>query len=169
MANNTGRRRRSVDVYFVLYLAALILLLPNVKDEPKAESGTEFLNYLRELTDFTIQPEKTILTYQIERDSLRIKIISLDSTNAIFYSGDVEDVHYEFFVEDETLRQTLRLASDKPAPTNVFKISDRPEDRAAVFSWRPPANQKSNRFLRVRVRATARPKLAANSFKNQTE
>jgi hypothetical protein len=169
MANNTGRRRRTVDVYFVLYLAALILLLPNAKEEVPEERGTEFLNYLRELTDFTIQPEKTILTYQIERDSVRVKILALDSTNAIFYSGDVEDVRYEFFIEDETLTQPLRLASDSPSPTTVFKISDRPDQRAAVFSWRPPRNQHSNRFLRVRVRATARPKIDIAALQNGTE
>ncbi|MES2767111.1 MAG: hypothetical protein V4642_14645 [Bacteroidota bacterium] len=169
MSIQNGRRRRTVDVYFVLYLAALILLLPIAKEEEKPQSGTEFLNYLRELTDFTIQPEKTILTYQIERDSAHISVISLDSTNAIFYSGDVEDVRYEFFIEDETLRQTLRLASDKPAPTTVFKISERPADRAAVFSWRPPKNQQSNRILRVRVVATARPKMNPSTFKNGSE
>jgi len=94
---------------------------------------------------FAIQPEKTTLSCRLFLDSNGTKIISLDSMNKVFYSGNVSDVKFEFVIEDETLKTKpatyTRFESDIP---KHFRIEEIPDQKAISFFWNPPINERIN-------------------------
>ncbi len=154
MAN--PKRRRTVEIYFVLYLAALVFLLPDKRDIDRYflnNVGTPIFQPL-----FSLLPEKTTLTCRAIIDSTGPKILSLDSINTIFYSGDVEYVNFEFEIIDQTLRQSIKLTSNDRPSTKFFKSVSHPNQQAVSFQWSPPLFEKVSKTYLVRVIATARSK-----------
>ncbi len=108
------KKRRNVEIYFVLYLAALILLIPG-KESDKTAQTDEFGSPLYQL-DFNLKAEKSTLNYVFFVDSLGIHLENADSVNYIFHTGDVEDVRYEFIVEDllrrnKAFRKNIKITS----------------------------------------------------------
>lgn len=148
------RKRRIVEIYFVLYLAALILILPDTGNKDKSGKGTGIQIFQPE---FVILPEKTTLTCRVLLDSLGPKILSIDSVNTIFYTGDVEDVRFEFFIQDQSLRNTLTLSSDKKPFSKHFRLEQN-ERQAALFYWTPPMSETYSKTYLVRVVGTAKTK-----------
>ena len=147
-------KRRAVEIYFVLYLAALVFLLPDKRDFERFfinNLGTPVYQPL-----FSLLPEKTTLTCRAIIDSTGPTIVSLDSVNTIFYSGDVESVQFEFEIFDQTLKQSLKLSSDTKTTTRFFKMTQHKNQQAATFIWNPPLYEKVSKTYQVRVIATAR-------------
>lgn len=149
------RKRRMIEIYFVLYLAALILLLPGRENESDKNNGDANSN---SLLPYSLQPEKTTLNCRLTYDSSGVKILSLDSVNTVFYKGDVEDVRFEFVVEDEALRQKLYLKSDSLTLTRNFRIQEIADRNAATFYWQPSLNERTNKTYLVHVFAEAKSK-----------
>jgi hypothetical protein len=148
-----NNKRRTIEIYFILYLAALMFLLPDGTYEQKKGQGTGIQIYQPE---FVVIPEKTTLTCRVVLDSAGPRIISLDSINTIFYTGDVENVEFEFKVEDQFLRNTLTLSNDKHAMTKYFRFDEQPDKHAAFFKWTPPLQENFSRTYTVKVIATAK-------------
>jgi len=149
----TNKRRRTVEIYFVLYLAALVFLLPDKRDIDRYflnNLGTPIFQPM-----FTLLPEKTTLTCRAIFDSTGPKILALDSINTIFYSGDVENVNFEFEIEDQTLRQSIKLTSNKNPSTKLFKYFEHKDQQAATFQWSPSLHERVSKTFLVRVIATA--------------
>jgi hypothetical protein len=77
-----GKRRKSVEIYFVLYLVALVLLMPDRKDQLLDGSDVSASQIRIELF-----PEKVRLESSIERASSGpVTIMSADTVNVIRYS-----------------------------------------------------------------------------------
>jgi|DewCreStandDraft_4_1066084.scaffolds.fasta_scaffold00054_73 hypothetical protein len=159
----TKRKKRIVEIYFILYLAALVFLLPTSRDkiEDKSRGGIS-IQY-----PFSLQPDKTTLNCRLVNDSTGLKIISFDSVNTIFFSGDVEDISFDFIVENLSLKQTLTLNSDSLTKTNFFRIEEHLDKKAVDFFWQPPLNDRVNKTYLVEVIASAKPKAIVGNNPNE--
>ncbi|TAL71056.1 MAG: hypothetical protein EPN82_00105 [Bacteroidetes bacterium] len=146
------RYRKSIEIYFVLYLAALIFLLPSPEDDKKKadENNSKVFQI-----PFSIQPEKTTLNCRLILDSSGIKIMSIDSMNTVIYFGDVEKVDFEFTIEDPMLRQKLFLKNEADTSNPYFRFVDNKESQSAVFFWSPPIFERANKTYNVIVTAYA--------------
>ena len=162
--NNKTNRKRNVEIYFILYLAALVILISEGKYN-KANNEDVFARKDIELP-FRIKAEKPILICRISFDQNGNRIIKIDSVNYIWDAGNVRDVRYEFVVEDQDLRQSIRLnnSQDNNQNNRHFSFTEDIENRMAVFLWQPEIYDNSNRTFIVYVTATA----INNDFDNNT-
>src|SRR6185369_218302 len=149
------KRRRTIEIYFVLYIAALVMLLPS-KNTSNLHNSTKLWDDLFKQS-FTLHPEKTVLNCRLIADSSGNRIVSLDSSNLIVYTGNVKDVQYEFTVEDQSLRQKLTLVSNQPSINRSFLLYPASEQNGIEFRWHPPEHNRMNRNFVVHVKATASP------------
>ena len=159
-------KRRTIEIYFILYLAALIFLLPDGSEVFRTGKGTGIKVFQPE---FVLLPDKTTLTCRAIFDSSGTKIISLDSVNTIFYSGDVEDVKFDFIVEDQTLKNSLTLNSESKPTTKFFRIEEHRDKQAAFFYWTPPTHDQFSKIYLVKVIATAKTKKPDPNVNSQIE
>jgi hypothetical protein len=156
MKNN----KRKVEIYFVLYLAALILLLPNKEEnEEKAEeNGSTIYNEY-----FTLLPEKTLLNCRFTSDSTGFDILSLDSVNTVYYTGNVSNVHFEFIIEDQSFKQTLVLNTSDKMESRHFSIIESEDRQAADFYWIPPIKDKISKSYVITVMATGIKRIVSDN------
>lgn len=155
MSKQRHRSRRPVEIYFVLYLAALIFLIPNPGE--KGQSRKEDQQSSIELP-FSIRPEKSVLFCRMIIDSSSAKIIHIDSMNTVFHTGEVEDLEYEFIVEDQVYNQRIKLVADIEQNNRFFSIKENRDDQSASFKWMPPLDDKLNKSYIVYVNASGKPK-----------
>jgi len=145
-------QRRRVEVYFVLYLAALTLLLPDLENDQK----TVDINQAKSIAvPFQIIPEKSVLTCRLLRNHSNNTIISLDSINNIYFRGDVTDVEFDFIVEDQ-LRRAKYVINENSS--NVFNVVKNYDNSSIQFRWQPILNDIVNKSYIVRVNAKAKDK-----------
>ena len=74
------RKHKTIEIYFVLYLAALILLIPEKKEIEQQNSDFIARTYL---PDMSLNIEQNTLNCFIDSDSSGLKIASLDSEHNI--------------------------------------------------------------------------------------
>lgn len=154
------RRRRMIDVYFILYLAALLLLLPN-KREKATEADPSLLRKIL-ASRFFIQPEKTTLSCQlISSASGTPQIISLDSLNILYSSGEVNNIHYEFQITDASQQQMIAVSAQKGS-VGKFSVQEDSRLGTARFLWSPDISYRRNKIFTVQVIATAKPMIPAS-------
>lgn len=153
------RTRRQVEIYFVLYLAALLLLLPNKRE--RAPDSDPSLVYELLKSRFIIAAERPTMNCQLLAIGDTVRVVALDSVNTVSSSGDVGEVHYEFRVEDETQGQILTISANTPQ-IGIFTMKEDTQRKLAEFAWQPARNEKRNRTLKVSVIATAKPVIPAN-------
>ena len=115
---------------------------------------------------FSLICERGALFCKLKVDSLGLEVLSLDSTNTIYWTGEVKDVKFEFIVEDQTLRQNLTLNVENKPSTKYFQIKENRETHSASFNWIPPALERNNKTYVVRVIATATPKESNETVSN---
>ncbi len=161
------KSRKPIEIYFVLYLSALVLLIskPNKVNDAQIQIQNTF-----ELP-FTIKAEKPMLVYRTISDSLGNKHVEIDSINNIWDVGDVEDVHYEFVVEDQSLKHSVRLSHNISKENKFFKFKEDSKNRMATFYWHPSIHEQENKTFIVFVAANAKLKNADNNerVKAQTQ
>lgn len=162
--NPKNSRRKPIEIYFILYLAALMLLIPDLKQKDKNSQEDAWVPE----NTFRIFPEKNILTTRISFDSLGNSIIQSDSVNYIYFSGDVEDVNFEFQVINKQLNQYITLNS-RDYSFNFFRYYQLPELKAAIFVWQPPIIDRRNYVLDVKVTAFAKRKNNNDKTQNQVK
>ncbi|MFN8358568.1 MAG: hypothetical protein U0264_01515 [Candidatus Kapaibacterium sp.] len=156
MKRTPTKRRRMIEIYFVLYIAALVMLLPSKKDERLPEVNAELLAAIFRQS-FTLVPEKTVLNCRLLADSAGYTVLSIDSTNQILCTGNVKDVQYECVIIDQSLKQSLTLVSSQPSQNQLFTITNVAGKPAVEFKWSPPVHERMNRSFLVKVRANAAP------------
>ncbi len=154
------RSRRQIEVYFILYLAALLFLLPN-KRERAPESDPSLVRTLLS-SRFFIVAAKPSLVCQISPVNSSTNVLSLDSVNTIALSGDVTDVHYEFTIEDRSERQVITTISGRRPTSGIFRMEEDARFGEARFYWYPDVRDRRNRSFHVKVVATAKPVVPAN-------
>jgi hypothetical protein len=142
-------RKKQIDIYFILYLAALVILFSN-KDAPSNTKNEPVIHNNMELP-FRIKVEKPLLTCKIMIDEGGNKYVSLDSLNYIWDYGDVSDVHYEFIVEDQDYHQRMPLST----ASKYFTFTEDKDNRMVVFRWQPDNSVVQDRTFNVYITATA--------------
>lgn len=150
--------RRTVEIYFVLYLAALLLLLPDENHNAENLPSSNLFAALLQTT-FSIVPENNYVTARLQRTNSGYTVLSIDSLNTIYPVGNVHDVRYEFVIEDRAIGETLRLTADNAKTSNIFTVTQTPSGEQATFAWRPLATERYNRTFTVHVTAKAKPSI----------
>lgn len=150
MTKEVKRKKRIVEIYFVLYLAALVLIIPDFNNKPTKIGSDVF-----ELP-FSIKPEKTAMFCKLSLDSNGIEIINIDSINTIYHTGNVSEINYEFIIEDQILKQKVKLDYRDENINKYFRIRENKEQQTAEFAWNPPIHDKENKTYNVQVIATAK-------------
>ncbi len=144
------RNKRTVEIYFVLYLAAIVFLLPDKNDEENANaSGSPIAPGA-----FSLSPTKTSLNFRFYEDSSGVKVIDYDSVNTILLGGNVKNADFEIEVEDKDLRQKQKI---KPG-SKYFAFEENIQKKELKFSWNPPLFDKKDKTYIVRVFASAERK-----------
>ena len=164
MSKRSAPRRRTVEIYFILYLASLLFLLPDGKNKDKISGlGDRFISEL----PFNIYPEKTNLSARIQSDSAGVKLLFLDSCNNIFYSGEVRNVKYEFTIYDAMMKQSMTLRSESNA--KYYRVVENPKNNSVAFYWKPTQNDYKSKSYIVQVLATAEPMNGAQNILYQAK
>lgn len=149
MTSKKIKYRKTIEIYFVLYLAALILLIPDKRDNASVEKNTNFLDI-----PFAIKVEKSVLFCRMALDSVP-NILFIDSLNTIFFTGKIKNIQYNVVIEDEIHKNKIKLVSDVENKNQFFQIKDNPEKKIAYFYWKPPIFDKINKSYIVYVLAKA--------------
>ena len=153
--NKSGRRRGS-EIYFVLYLSALILLLPG-KQEQKSTEAVDAITALFQQS-FSLLPEKNTLLSRITTDSTGASILQLDTSNVLLLTGNVSDITFECNVEDQNNDEVIQVTSKEGEHFSIVYDSTK---KLVFFSWHPPISMLSslNKSLSyiVIVKAKAKP------------
>lgn len=153
---SSKRKRRIVEIYFILYLAALVFILPESSFKPGSGNGPEVIGDFQ--SGFTLIPEKSALVCNVVVEPNGYRITKIDSSNVIFYTGDFEDIQFEFTIEDQSTSRSVTLRPDKNYSAKYFRVVEVPERKAAVFFWRPQYLDNFNTTYLVKVTATAKSK-----------
>ena len=153
--NKTGKRRGS-EIYFVLYLAALILLLPGKQDKKPSEAINAITALFQQ--SFSLLPEKNSLLSKITTDATGASILQLDTSNVLLLTGNIRDVTFECIVEDQQNDEVIQVASKDGEHFSIVYDSTK---KLVFFSWHPPVSMlaslnKSISYV-VTVRAKAKP------------
>ncbi len=156
MKRRSTKRRRMIEIYFVLYIAALVMLLPSKRNDLLPEANAELLAAIFRQS-FTLVPEKTVLNCRLLADSSGYTLLSIDSTNQIICTGNVRDVQFECEIIDQSLKQSLKLVSSQQSQNQLFTLKNIAGKSAVEFKWMPPTHERMNRSFLVRVRANATP------------
>jgi len=155
---SSKRKRRIVEIYFILYLAALVFILPDSSFKPGGRNGNDVLGDFE--SAFTLIPEKSALVCNVIVEPNGYRITKIDSSNVIFYTGDFEDIQFEFTIEEQATNRTVTLRPDKNYSAKYFRVVEIPEKKAAIFYWRPQYLENFNSTYLVKVVATAKSKKA---------
>lgn len=147
-------KRRIVEIYFVLYLAAMVFLIPGREtghDKEVVQSPQKRFFQL----PFNLKPEKNILNAIIKIDSLGMSILSMDSVNTIFYTGQVKDVKFDVSIEDRNTRQVLVLDKQNDSETDFFRFFSDEISQSLKFYWDPPIYDRKSKTYIVKISAQA--------------
>ncbi|HRP01075.1 MAG TPA: hypothetical protein PLE30_00335 [Candidatus Kapabacteria bacterium] len=144
------RKKRIIEIYFVLYLAALILLIPSHKEEISNSNNSNILQI-----PFSIKLEKQSLSALYFIDSVGIKIRYIDSINNIYYTGNVKDVEYKFTIEDLQSKQNVSLDNIGDTLYQVFSFNYLDSGKSVRFTWRPNNLSRLGKNFIVTVIASA--------------
>jgi hypothetical protein len=144
-------RRRRVEIYFVLYLAALVLLMPDGSERDPEPTGDP-----TELARLDLQPDRVRLQCLLARDSLSGYVVrSVDSVNVIRYAGNVTGIRLHAVIED--VETGARTEVDEGATSDLFVLDHDAARGAARFTWRPTKLEPVDRTFRVTLTATGTP------------
>ncbi len=147
------RKRRRVEIYFVLYLVALVLLMPDRIDPMQDAVDTQAIVNAR----LEFSPDRMRLTCKLQRDSASgMRVVSLDSLNVIRYTGTVSDLELSARIEEVETGQVLTVQPGN-SPTPLFALEHQPQRNAVVFRWNPSLDQASVRTYRVTISGSGVP------------
>ncbi len=145
------KSRRQIEIYFVLYLVALVLLLPDWASN--SENVVSSLPNLR----LDLQPERVRMELRLIRDSVGgIRLRTLDSINVIRYTGEISDLRITARIEEVETGQVMTIEPGETT-TRLFELVRQPERQAVMFRWRPDVSVPSPRTFRVTINGSAAP------------
>lgn len=148
------RRKVSVELYFVLYLSAIILLLGTTPLVKKGGGDADLEEAIVQLSlrDFKVRAKRAALIYPfipagaaVDTAGLRLR---RDSINLILASGSVADVRFAIVaIRDSASGETL--------PVECASLAQQ-GNASAEFRWRPCAPHRPGVYL-VTVAGMATP------------
>jgi hypothetical protein len=153
---NYLKHKRTIEIYFILYLAALVFLLPS-KHSQNQNSHEEYGSLII-TTPYYLQPEKTTLRCIISDEDGIAKIVTYDSVNHIFFNGDADNVRFEFYVDGLTPGKSVKINPSELTQQSMFRIVERQDGKYAEFYWVPQLDTRENKSYLVNVIAVAKDK-----------
>ncbi len=161
MNNNSYKKRKTVEIYFILYLAALLFLLPDKNDKQK---DTIVDN---SISNFSIYPEKTNLNAQFYLDVNGVKILEIDSINNIYANAKYENISFSFTIIDPITNQTKEI--NEHFGDDIYKVSTNKANSSAKFIWTPEKTIKSNLSYIVAVSAIIKLNNDSRQYQSKTQ
>ncbi|MFZ9869989.1 MAG: hypothetical protein ACO3E0_02405 [Candidatus Kapaibacteriota bacterium] len=156
------RPRRRIEIYFVLYLVALVLLMP---DRPSPEWSTDSAQEQR--VRFDLRPNRLKLSCELQRDTTgQIRLVHVDSVNLVYLSGDVDNVTVRARIEDDRTGQVTMIEpspAGMPAGSSLFELVPLPDRQTVAFYWRPYLGQVADHRFRVTILGTGQPVRSGSS------
>jgi len=162
-----NKNRKVVEIYFILYLAALIFLLPDHKAD-KSDKDSEIANG-EVAYNYQLRPAKTTLNSIIVIDSSGPKILNIDSVNTIFFIGKNKSINYEFQIQDQFTGNRISLTEFQSEESDFFRVTEEPNSSNVHFRWIPPLKDLRSRTYLVSVVATVVPENDTNPIELQTQ
>ncbi len=144
------RKKRIIEIYFVLYLAALILLIPGRDSTNDNKKNNQLLQI-----PFSIKLEKQSLNARFLLDSNGIKKVKIDSINNIFFTGNIKKIEYKFIIEDIQSKQNVTLDQSDSNQSQVFSFKYFDDNKIAQFKWIPNVVDRRSKNYAVTVIANA--------------
>ncbi|MDB5035507.1 MAG: hypothetical protein JWQ98_2748 [Chlorobi bacterium] len=148
----SSRRKTSIEIYFVLYLSAIILLLGTTPSHRNTRED-ELEDLIRHLlvSDFKVKVEKAALLYSFIPAGVRLdttgRILARDSVNTITARGTFSNVDFKI----------LSIRDSGGAIVSLDRASlIRRDDRSCLFQWKPSAGDR-NAIYSVTVAGIASP------------
>jgi hypothetical protein len=151
-------RRGGLELYFVLYLAALMLLL---SDSPRRE--TELASTaIRSLVSstFALIVEKPTLLCRAIVEGDTIRILHFDSLNTIVPTGLVDSLRYTITITDQATGTEETTAAEGSLEVGNVRLLARQIGQALRIHWQITPRRQSQLY-RVRIVASAQPQLPA--------
>lgn len=151
------RQRRRIEIYFVLYLVALVLLMPDASEQGTG-AGTVMIDRRLRLE---LRPDRLNLSCEVQRDTAgQLRLVQIDSVNIIHIAGDVRNVSLRARIEDDRTGQVTMIeatpAGQGGAPA-LFELIPQPERQAVAFYWRPYVADITEHKFRVTIFGSAEP------------
>jgi hypothetical protein len=147
MKKQNQNKRKKIEIYFILYLAALVMLIPDAAD--KDTISPEESDNISTNLPFMLKPQKFSLNAVFMRDSSGIRQITFDSTNRIYYSGNPDKVDFEILIEDLINVRQLNLDNN----SQYFQTFHNKKEQFIDFLWKPPINDYVNQSFNVIIKA----------------
>jgi len=147
-----AKRRKSVEIYFVLYLVALVLLMPDRDLGPQNSSIDSGQRRIE------LYPEKIRLECKIERDSGGpVRVISNDTVNTIRYSPALTSMQVRATIEDIETGQVLSIEDTSSGSVQFASLGIEADRGVITFAWRPPMTTMTSKTFRVTIQVSGVP------------
>lgn len=144
MVQKDKRYRGFNEIYFVLYLTAILLLLP--------EGKKIYDDYLvSDNNRVYIKAEKSMLNVRLKVEQGKSVVISADTINIIYPVGKIDSIKYDFKLNSNNISNTI-YTSNQQISSNAFRVIENDEG-IAFFSWSPSNINTVNKNFEVFVDA----------------
>ncbi len=144
MVQQDKRYRGFNEIYFVLYLTAILLLLPEGK-----KVYDEFV--VSDNNRVYIKAEKSMLNVRLKVEQGKSVVVAADTVNIIYPVGKIDSINYNFKLNSNNISNTI-YNSNQQISTNAFQVLEN-EDGLAFFSWTPKNINTINKNFEVMVEA----------------
>lgn len=149
-----NRRKKRVEIYFILYLVALVLLMP---DRPLGQSGGNGNDSNQQRVE--LFPERIRMVCEVERDSTGpIRVLAIDSVNVIRFSPAMTSIHVRALIEDVESGQVLVVEDGAKETAEFARVRIDNEHNAIIFSWNPLLSTLVSKSFRVTLHASGTPR-----------
>ncbi len=139
------KKRTKVEIYFILYLSALILILPDSKkSDEKIEDSAGI--------ELRLVPERTVLNLRMLKKDGRNNIVRFDSVNKVFFDGEYDNIDFTYTISDVNRGETVEI-NELNNSKEQFQISENFQDKYINFKWNPDFNFDYNSTYLVKLTA----------------
>lgn len=139
------KKRPKVEIYFILYLAALILILPDSKKSDEKNSDITGI-------ELRLVPERTVLNLRMLKKDGRNNIVRFDSVNKVFFDGEYDNIDFTYTISDVNRGETVEI-NELNNSKEQFQISENFQDKYINFKWNPDFNFDYNSTYLVKLTA----------------
>jgi hypothetical protein len=139
------KKRTKVEIYFILYLAALILILPDSKKSDDIEDGSTKI-------ELKLVPERTVLNLRMLKKNGRNNIVRFDSVNKVFFDGQYDNIDFTYTISDVNRGETVEI-NELNNSKEQFQITENFQDKYINFRWNPDFNFDYNSTYLVKLTA----------------
>lgn len=138
-------KKTKVEIYFILYLAALILILPDSKKIERNNNNNSKVQY-------SLIPEKTVLNLRLLKKNGVNQIIKFDSVNKVYINGNFDNIDLKYIINDVNRGETVEI-NELNNSKELFKINEDLQNKVIYFKWNPDVDFNYNSTYLVKLEA----------------